>query len=551
MIPGFSWLVLFSSFLSTLWSAVRSWFKPPSSRPQDVFADKIDLSYFASSCFELDAQTAFMPPEPPLSRLDGVYEQWELILDAASANFTCPGDEECVPESQIQFGECWRRSVRELPVLSTQPLEFDLRRARRAHHVLAFITQFYVQSLPPRESTFDRSPITIPAPIAIPFVGVSRRLDIAPIVTYADTVLWNWELIDSSQPMSSSNIRIKDLFTRDSQEEHFFLTSARIEIRGLEAMNIMAKCARQIEEGITSEAEQARLTANLTRLAQVVDGITTILDAVREGCDPMFFYFTFRPWIRGADQGADSPMWFYEGVDGRGIAMQCSGPSAGQSALMHAFDVFLDIVHPNSQASRGCSFAINLPMTPPSSPGMHGKDVNNISQCPFASKMSIVDPAYNPHVRSSRKQAGTGLDTPPLTPLESEAPTVIPADLKISAHGQEPIDTSFLGRMRKYMPGGHQLFLDHLRSLNFGPTVRALAQDSPHLTKSYNEALQALSRFRDAHIRVVTRYVICPARSKTIVRDAALDSGSVRGTGGTSLVPLLKVYRDETLHRRV
>jgi indoleamine 2,3-dioxygenase len=71
------------------------------------------------------------------------------------------------------------------------------------------------------------------------------------------------------------------------------------------------------------------------------------------------------------------------------------------------------------------------------------------------------------------------------------------------------------------------------------------------MTSSYNAALQALSRFRDAHIRVVTRYVICPARSKTIVRDPALDSGSVRGTGGTSLVPLLKVYRDETLHRRV
>lgn len=105
--------------------------------------------------------------------------------------------------------------------------------------------------------------------------------------------------------------------------------------------------------------------------------------------------------------------------------------------------------------------------------------------------------------------------------------------------------------MRKYMPGGHQLFLDHLRSLKFGPTVRALVKDSPRLTGSYNMALQALSRFRDAHIRVVTRYVICPARSKTIVRDPALDSGSVRGTGGTSLVPLLKVYRDETLRRRV
>ncbi|KAJ1307431.1 hypothetical protein OPQ81_001533 [Rhizoctonia solani] len=438
-----------------------------------------------------------------------------------------------------------------LPVLSIQPFEFDIRHARRAHHVLAFITQFYVQSLPPREDTFDRSPIVIPAPIAIPFVGVSRQLDIAPIVTYADTVLWNWELIDPSRPMSVNNIRIKDLFTRDPQEEHFFLTSARIEIRGLEAMDIMAKCSRQIEDGGALAPDQARLASYLVRLAHVIDDITKILDAVREGCDPMFFYFTFRPWIRGADQGADSPMWFYEGVDGQGVAMQCSGPSAGQSALMHTFDVFLDVAHPDSRTSRGCSFAINLPNTPPASPGMRGKDVVEISQCPFASKMPAVDPAYNPHIRPPRAQLTTGLNTPPLTPLESDGQKIIALDLKIPVHAQEPIDTSFLGRMRKYMPGGHQLFLDHLRSLRFGPTVRAISQDCPHLTDSYNMALKALARFRDAHIRVVTRYVICPARSKTIVRDPALDSGSVRGTGGTSLVPLLKVYRDETLHRRV
>lgn len=71
----------------------------------------------------------------------------------------------------------------QLPVLSHQPFEFDIRRAQRAHHVLAFITQFYIQSMPAREDASDRSPIVIPAPIAIPFVGVSRQLDIAPIVS--------------------------------------------------------------------------------------------------------------------------------------------------------------------------------------------------------------------------------------------------------------------------------------------------------------------------------------------------------------------------------
>lgn len=43
-------------------------------------------------------------------------------------------------------------------------------------------------------------------------------------------------------------------------------------------------------------------------------------------------------WIQGADQGDESPSWFYEGVDDVGLMLQPSGPSAGQSALMHAFD---------------------------------------------------------------------------------------------------------------------------------------------------------------------------------------------------------------------
>ncbi len=57
-------------------------------------------------------------------------------------------------------------------------------------------------------------------------------------------------------------------------------------------------------------------------------------------------------WIQGADQGTDSPRWFYEGVDGVGLMLQPSGPSAAQSALMHSFDgmpflciVLWDVTH--------------------------------------------------------------------------------------------------------------------------------------------------------------------------------------------------------------
>lgn len=69
-----------------------------------------------------------------------------------------------------------------MKVLSVEPIKSELQVAQRAHHVLAFLVQFYVQSLPPRDKE-DFSPIRIPRSLAIPFVDISRHLDIAPIVS--------------------------------------------------------------------------------------------------------------------------------------------------------------------------------------------------------------------------------------------------------------------------------------------------------------------------------------------------------------------------------
>jgi indoleamine 2,3-dioxygenase len=174
-------------------------------------------------------------------------------------------------------------------------MEEDVRKCRRAHHVLAYIVQYYIHSLPPRNtgsSLPSPPPIVIPAPIAIPFIASSRRLGIAPVVTYADTVLWNWEKIDPTLPLSRSNIRICDLFTGSLQEEHFFLTSARVEIRGWEALDAMESCVKEAESNPKSVSG---IIQNLRRLSAAIDDITTILLDVRKGLDPDFFYNQFRP----------------------------------------------------------------------------------------------------------------------------------------------------------------------------------------------------------------------------------------------------------------
>ena len=85
------------------------------------------------------------------------------------------------------------------------------------------------------------------------------------------------------------------------------------------------------------------------------------------------------------------------------------------------------------------------------------------------------------------------------------------------------------------------------------------------LTSAYDASVLAMKRWRDGHIIIVTQYVIVPARAvnganepgrrvhidTTTGESVEREALPVRGTGGTSLVPLLKIYRNNTLGRMV
>jgi len=108
---------------------------------------------------------------------------------------------------------------------------------------------------------------------------------------------------------------------------------------------------------------------------------------------------------------------------------------------------------------------------------------------------------------------------------------------------------TFLERMRSYMPRTHRAFLRYLSS-NPRPLL-ALVLDSTNdeVLNAYNSAVRALKGFRDTHIRIVTIYVMGPARRaqkhKEIVGGGQYDEG-MKGTGGTDLATFLKGVRDLT-----
>lgn len=122
----------------------------------------------------------------------------------------------------------------------------------------------------------------------------------------------------------------------------------------------------------------------------------------------------------------------------------------------------------------------------------------------------------------------------------------------------------FLLEMRKYMPGPHKRFLEHVERV---ANIREYVTNRRHdraLVIAYDACLAMLRTLRDKHIQIVSRYIIIKSResrsdSRSLSpKEAATqrlnlantvrrgNSKKLRGTGGTALIPFLKQARDET-----
>ncbi|KAG1887085.1 Indoleamine 2,3-dioxygenase [Suillus subluteus] len=300
----------------------------------------IDTSTLAAHDFDVDTRTGFMPPDPPLSRLPAQWELWETALDAAMQEKLQLAVKLGLTAEEKNSSESWREHVRQLPVLPMSELTHSELLLRRAHHVLTFIMHFYIYTLPLSSSVF------IPEPISVPLVAISSHLQLPPVVTYSDNVLYNWDTIHPRaqnelgfEAPALDNLRSRDLFSGTIDEQEFYLASARIELRGVEVLELMRATMDELFVG--DEIAIRRITAYLHKLASIVHDLETILLDVRKGCDPDTFYHSIRPWFRGADSDPAHRKWVFEGVKKQPIHL--SGPSAGQSALIHALDVFLGL----------------------------------------------------------------------------------------------------------------------------------------------------------------------------------------------------------------
>jgi indoleamine 2,3-dioxygenase len=221
------------------------------------------------------------------------------------------------------------------PVLSTSAIK-DVRILQRAHAVLAALVQYYVHSMPPAE---EGTPVHIPKGLAVPLVEVSHALCIAPVLTFADTVLWNFDLAPGSL-LSADNMSFNTVFSGTEAEQNFYISSARAELLGAQLLPIMHSFI-QLDD-VVSESATLKISEGLVAMKDSIERISEAIQSVRQTVDPKVFYDEVRPWWVGSTP--ERP-WIYDGV--RNAPQDLEGPSAGQSAVMHSLDVYLNIFdHP-------------------------------------------------------------------------------------------------------------------------------------------------------------------------------------------------------------
>ncbi|RKP39745.1 Indoleamine 2,3-dioxygenase, partial [Dimargaris cristalligena] len=336
-----------------------------------------------------------------------------------------------------------------------------LPKQRRAFTIIAFIAHSYVWCDPQNVRSW------LPAGLSVPWVQLADLLELKPVVCCASVVSWNWRKIDQDGPLDLSNLAILQTFAGSLDEAWFYLITAGVEARAVDMLRCIPSTLQAIED-----RNHAQLRADLQIYLDVISDLTPILRRMYEHCDPYVFYWKIHPYLAGWSNQAKAGLphgLLYRGVDDTDLDVnnprdaeallarhrQYAGGSAAQSTVIQVFDILLGIQH----------YPTGLPKAE----------------------------------RSEAQRTDRSLKT-----------------------------GNYLLAMRQYMPGPHRRFLEdfdqicHLREY-VQSLVPSPSSATEHLSEEevslrtdiyqlYNACVERIGHFRDAHIQMVTRYIISPAR---------------------------------------
>uniref|UniRef100_F7GBF2 Indoleamine 2,3-dioxygenase 1 n=1 Tax=Callithrix jacchus TaxID=9483 RepID=F7GBF2_CALJA len=260
--------------------------------------------------YDIDGEVGFALPNP-LENLPDVYNDWMSIAKH-------------LPDL-IESGKL-RERVEKLDMLSIDHLR-DHKSQRLAHLVLGCITMAYV---------WDRGcgdvRKVLPKNIAVPYCQLSKKLQLPPILVYADCVLANWKKKDPNK-----NMDVLFSFRHTDCSKGFFLVSLLVEIEAASAIKEIPTIFKAMRM-----QELDTLRKALLKIASCLEKALQVFHQIHEHVDPQVFFNVLRIYLagwKGNPQLSEGLMYDGFWKD----AKQFSGGSAGQSSIFQCFDVLLGI----------------------------------------------------------------------------------------------------------------------------------------------------------------------------------------------------------------
>lgn len=374
-----------------------------------------------------------------------------------------------------------RERVDAMPLLSVDKMHSVVEQ-HRAYSILAFMAHAYVWSPPaPCEK--------LPAQISEPLITLSEKLGLPPVGTYAGLVLWNYRINPNPSKLNTHNDEIDNFealttYTGEKGEEWFYCVSVGLEKSGgpclLHGMSAIEAA---------NHNDPKRMITNLNLLAQDIINMGKIMLRLYDNLTPEFFYNDLRPYLAGwkgmEANGLPNGVYYGDETEARKYA----GGSNGQSSLIQALDIMLNVEH-KATGER----------VPPSPMANSTNSASSASACPAKAQCPF-------------KQGNESRN-------------------------------AYLMEMRQYMPREHREFLSMLEKHSITRQYVKSHESNKELVEAYDNCIKELRDFRTRHIQVVMRYISLQSRKANTGVGLAQSKGDV-GTGGTELMPFLKQTRDE------
>src|ERR1700761_2309229 len=156
--------------------------------PSGILDGETDTTTTDSHDWDVSPLTGFMPFNQPISRLALPWSLWEDALDDAKSTPLSLADATSPSRDAVDLSSRWRARIVDMPLIDIAGIAVKEPTLRRAHLVLAFILHFYIHSSPPQNAN---NAIVIPRSLAVPLLRVCSLLQLPPVLTYSDTVLYN------------------------------------------------------------------------------------------------------------------------------------------------------------------------------------------------------------------------------------------------------------------------------------------------------------------------------------------------------------------------